>query len=137
VAIDKEDYRTKLVITKATRAHSGNYTLITKNAAGEDECTAKVTVLDKPTKPRGPIEVSDVHSEGCTLEWKPPEDDGGTPIESYAVEKLDPETGRWIPIGRTKDPKMVVHNLQPGQEYKFRVSALNSEGESEPLETTR
>lgn len=62
-------------------------------------------------------------------------DDGGVPLDHYLVEKLDPDTGRWIPIGKSKDPKMVVQNLQPGEEYKFRVSAVNSEGESEPLET--
>ena len=28
----------------------------------------------------GPLEVSDVHKEGCKLKWKPPLDDGGTPI---------------------------------------------------------
>ena len=27
VSIDKDDYKTKLVITKATRANAGNYTL--------------------------------------------------------------------------------------------------------------
>ena len=31
---------------------------------------------------------------------------------------------------------MEVGNLTPGQEYKFRVSAVNPEGESEPLEAT-
>ena len=29
---------------------------------------------------------------------------------------------------------MTVENLEPNHEYKFRVSAINSEGESEPLE---
>jgi hypothetical protein len=32
---------------------------------------------------------------------------------------------------------MEVDNLQPGQEYKFRVMAVNAEGESEPLEADK
>jgi hypothetical protein len=32
---------------------------------------------------------------------------------------------------------MEVENLQPGQEYKFRVMAVNAEGESEPLEADK
>jgi len=41
--------------------------------------------------------------------------------------------GRWTPAGRSKEPNLTVANLVPGQEYTFRVSAVNSEGESEPL----
>lgn len=50
-------------------------------------------VLDKPGKPEGPLKISDIHKEGCTLKWNPPEDDGGVPIEYYQVEKMDTETG--------------------------------------------
>jgi len=76
-----------------------------------------------------------VHKEGCTLKWKKPKDDGGEPIEGYLVEKFDPETGVWLPVGKTTGPEMKVEGLTPGHEYKFRVKALNKEGESEPLET--
>lgn len=79
-------------------------------------------------------QISDVHKEGCTLKWNPPVDDGGAPIDHYLVEKLDTETGRWMPALKTKDPKAEVENLVPGHEYKFRVSAVNNEGVSEPLE---
>ena len=137
VTMEKEDYRVKLTITAATRKDAGKYTLTASNNNGEDECTVNVKVLGKPEKPKGPLDVSDIHKEGCTLQWKAPDDDGGSPIEFYAVEKLDPDSGRWIPIGRATEPKMVVNNLQPGQEYKFRVAAVNSEGESEPLETEK
>lgn len=89
----------------------------------------------KPGKPEGPLEVSDVHKDGCKLKWKKPKDDGGEPIEGYLVEKYDPDTGVWLPVGRTKDPEMEVTGLTPGHEYKFRVKAINKEGESEPLET--
>jgi predicted phage tail protein len=84
--------------------------------------------------PEGPFKITDIHKEGCSLKWNPPLDDGGSPIEHYVVEKMDTENGRWIPVGRSKDPKMEVVNLTPGQEYKFRVSAVNAEGDSEPLE---
>ena len=50
------------------------------------------------------------------------------------VEKFDPEVGRWMPAGRSREPTLQVENLEPGHEYKFRVCAVNSEGESEPLE---
>ena len=32
---------------------------------------------------------------------------------------------------------MVVKNLEPGKEYNFRIKAVNSEGESEPLEAEK
>lgn len=83
--------------------------------------------------PEGPLKVSDVHKEGCTLKWNPPLDDGGSPIDHYFVEKLDTDTGKWVPAGRSKDPTISLDNLEPNHEYQFRVAAVNSEGESEPL----
>ena len=42
-----------------------------------------------PSKPKGPLKVSDVTAKNCKLDWKKPEDDGGAPITAYAVEKMD------------------------------------------------
>lgn len=83
------------------------------------------------------MEVSDVHKDGCTLKWKKPKDDGGEPIEGYVIEKFEPETGIWLPVTKTSGavPEVNVKGLVPGNEYKFRVKAVNKEGESEPLET--
>lgn len=48
---------------------------------------------------------------------------------------MDPETGVWLPIARSSVPEAKIEGLTPGHEYKFRVKAVNKEGESEPLET--
>jgi len=48
---------------------------------------------DKPSPPGGPLKVTDVHAEGCKLNWNPPADDGGQPIEKYVVEKMDEASG--------------------------------------------
>ncbi|XP_050067771.1 twitchin isoform X12 [Anopheles maculipalpis] len=135
VRVEFEDYRAKLTISNITRAHGGTYEIKAENASGYDEAQLTVTVLDKPTAPEGPLKVSNVHKEGCSLKWNPPLDDGGVPIEYYNVEKFDKETQRWLPVGRTHDTHMDVANLEPGQEYLFRVSAVNDEGVSEPLAT--
>lgn len=95
-----------------------------------------ICVLGKPSKPKGPLEVSDVNAEGCKLKWDKPEDDGGSPIKEYVVEKMDTDTGRWIPVTTTREPAAEITGLIPGKEYKFRVKAVNPEGESDPLETS-
>jgi len=61
--------------------------------------------------PKGPLEVKDVYEDNCILEWQPPDDDGGEPIEAYEVEKMDSSTGRWVPAGRSKDTKFHVRFL--------------------------
>lgn len=75
-------------------------------------------------------------AEGCHLEWNPPEDDGGAPIDHYIVERMDTDIGRWVPVVTSKTPEADVGGLYEGKEYQFRVKAVNSEGESEPLETS-
>lgn len=78
---------------RAKRPHSGTYTIVAKNASGEDRADVRITVLGKPSAPNGPLKVSDVHKHGCKLKWDKPDDDGGTPIDYYQIEKLDPLTG--------------------------------------------
>lgn len=64
--------------------------------------------------------MNDVHADHCTLDWKPPDDDGGIPIENYVIEKLDTATGRWVPAVKVSGDQTsaVVDGLIPGHEYK-------------------
>ena len=59
--------------------------------------------------------------------------------QEYEVEKLDPRTKRWVKIGKVSGDKRPltfdVTGLEEGQEYEFRVTAINAEGESEALLT--
>jgi hypothetical protein len=77
----KENSRTKLtnllgeaelLTNDATIKDTGIYTCILKNSFGKEKVTIKVNVTDKPSKPEGPIQVSDIKTDGCTLAWKPP-----------------------------------------------------------------
>lgn len=135
MSIRNESYKSYLQNTEATRRDAGRYKVIATNKYGYDEAEIEVQVLSKPSAPEGPLEVSDIHAEGCKLKWRKPKDDGGLPIDHYLVEKFDPETGIWLPCGTTDAPEMEVDSLTPDHEYKFRVKAVNAEGESEPLET--
>ena len=97
-------------------------------------------VLAPPAAPMGPLEVFDVLADQCKLSWKAPFDDGGSPIKEYNVELLDPKTKKWRRVGKCKpDPpfKHPVEDLVEGEEYKFRVNAVNDEGESEWLESDK
>ena len=38
---------------------------------------------------QGPLDISDITPETCSLSWKTPLDDGGSPITNYSVEKMD------------------------------------------------
>lgn len=82
--------------------------------------------------------MTDVTKETCTVAWRPPLDNGGSPVEKYIVEKQDIARGGWAPAGEVlgESTSLRVTKLTPGKEYQFRVRAVNKEGESDPLITT-
>lgn len=135
--IEKAEKKTTLLVTNTTRADSGRYKLILKNSCGQCVSEADVVVLDRPTPPEGPLVVEEIKSDQVTIKWRKPRDTGGEPIDGYVVEKLNVETGRWVPAGECgpNEEMFTVKNLMKGKKYKFRVRAKNKEGESEPLET--
>ena len=114
---------------------------ISKNCSIQKPITSSIIIIylfshsGAPSKPQGPLKVKEVTKTGAKLTWDKPEDDGGTPVTAYVVEKMDMSTGRWVPVGRSQKPELEVKGLQEGHEYKFRVKAVNDEGESAPLET--
>lgn len=59
------------------------------------------SALGPPGKPKGPLDVSDIRAEGCKLKWNKPEDDGGQPVEYYVIERMDTDTGKWLPVNTT------------------------------------
>ena len=102
--------------------------------------SVELVVLSPSGKPLGPLECLDVCAESCRLAWKAPLDDGGCPILDYKIEMLCPKTKKWKKIGNKKPElplEFPVKDLEEGQEYKFRVTAINEEGESEPLESDK
>lgn len=93
--------------------------------------------IDKPTKPTGPIEAEEVRADHIKIKWKKPKDAGGCPLTGYVIEKMDTDTGRWVPAGEVDADaeSFTATGLTPKKKYKFRVKAVNKEGESEALET--
>lgn len=92
---------------------------------------------DRPDKPNVP-ELVDWDSDHVDLRWEPPANDGGALIEQYQVEKRS-KYGRWEPA-LTVDGQTTagtVPGLTKGEEYEFRLIAVNKAGPSEPSDPTR
>lgn len=116
--ITNDDGKTKFVVKRAVREDTGTFHIVATNDSGTDRADVIVTVLDRPGEPRGPLNIGNVHKNGCTLDWKPPEQDGGGEITHYAIEKQDLNTGRWVPCGESSSTTFDVTDLTPGHEYK-------------------
>ena len=121
----------------AARTDTGRYTLTLTNDLGTCSASANVTVLDRPSPPQPSLDVSCVTKESARIIWKPPLDDGGSPILHYIVEKMDISRGTWTDAGMATITSHDITRLIHRKEYYFRVKAVNAVGESEPLETPR
>ncbi|KAG5677714.1 hypothetical protein PVAND_007446 [Polypedilum vanderplanki] len=127
----------KLFIKSIERHHSGKFTVKAKNTAGAAVVDLSVTVIDKPSKPEGPLLFREISDEAVVLEWQAPSDDGGLDIQQYSIEKCDPNQKAWIKIA-TVDSNIesyCIQNLTENAQYLFRVIARNPIGSSEPLES--
>ena len=79
-----------------------------------------------------------LYKDRCRLKWEEPLDKGGLPLTGYVVEAYDLTTkksGHSLKVGT--DTQCAVNGLIPGHKYKFKVKAMNQEGESAWLATDR
>lgn len=58
--------------TNAEKDDAGRYNVVLTNEQGKDEVDIQVNVRGPPSAPTGPLEITDVRAESCTLSWKPP-----------------------------------------------------------------
>lgn len=91
-----------------------------------------------PATPGAP-EPIDWSASHCELIWKEPASDGGSPITGYIIEKKDKYSPLWEKAVETSSasPTGSVHGLIEGNEYQFRVIAVNKGGLSEPSEPSK
>jgi len=85
----------------------------------------------------GTPHVDGVTPNSVTLSWAKPTDTGGGKIQGYQVE-VKPKGGDWAPAMAfpVKENECTVPNLKEGQEYEFRVKAINEAGPGNPSMST-
>ena len=81
------------------------------------------------------MKVTAVTAETADLVWEVPEDDGDSPITGYIIEKRDISRLSWQEVGQVTELEGVATKLMEGNQYLFRISAVNEIGVSEPCET--
>jgi titin len=45
-----------------------------------------------------PLQVSDITKNACRLRWKPPEDDGGSRVTHYVIERQEVGKPYWTTV---------------------------------------
>lgn len=88
--------------------------------------------------PVGSLDATDITKTTAQLSWLPPENDGGSPILNYVVEKREVDRKTWTKcIEDLKKTSFKVTNLTLGIEYYFRVMACNKYGIGVPQDSPR
>ena len=91
---------------------------------------------DKPSPPQD-LKITGYSRDSISVSWSAPASDGGSPIQSYIVERRDVKRNTWMTAGNTKPEQLdlTVTKLMEGNEYLIRVFAENEVGASEPVES--
>uniref|UniRef100_A0A8C6V4Z3 Titin n=1 Tax=Neogobius melanostomus TaxID=47308 RepID=A0A8C6V4Z3_9GOBI len=120
----------------SVRADGGEFVLTATNVGGFAKHIFKVKVLDRPGPPVGPLKVSEVTADNCVIAWAPPADDGGAKIEGYVIEKRESSRLVWTNVAsELQVTQFKVTKLLKGNEYIFRVMAVNKYGVGESLDS--
>uniref|UniRef100_A0A672I9V3 Titin n=1 Tax=Salarias fasciatus TaxID=181472 RepID=A0A672I9V3_SALFA len=118
---------TILTVKDCVRVDGGNFVLKLVNVGGIKMIPVVVKVLDRP----GPPDVKDVKRNSVSLSWEPPLIDGGAKISHYVVEKREQKRMAFTMCSEVKALEATIEGLTTGEEYSFRVIAVNDKGKSD------
>lgn len=124
-----------IFIKEVDKSDSGSYTVECKNDSGSATGSFTITTTGLPGPPQGPLGMSNITKHTCTLSWSPPLHNGGLKVTHYVIERKDISHNHWIVVySFCKETTFTVQGLTEGQEYLFRVMAVNENGMGPPLE---
>ncbi|XP_047436568.1 myosin-binding protein C, cardiac-type isoform X1 [Mugil cephalus] len=127
-SVRNSEVDTILFIRRTERKHSGVYDLQVQIENVEDSAKVTLQIVDLPGPPQG-LKIMDVWGFNVALEWKPPKDNGNCEISGYTIQKADKKTMEWFTVfEQYRRTHCVVSDLIMGNEYVFRVYAINLVG---------
>ena len=127
----------KITLRESIAGDSGRYDITASNSSGTTKTFLNIVVLDRPSAPIGPVEISDVTEDSVGLQWSPPAYDGGSPITNYVILKRETTAANWKEVSSAVARcSMKIMKLTTGLEYQFRIRAENKYGISEHLDST-
>ena len=109
--------------------HTYCYSVSAVNLFGEGNISEEIQVdtYHLPTMPLN-IEAS-LGFRNVTLNWDPPDDDGGDPHITYNIYRGTSENDLELKVREHPFPYYFEEDLTDGQSYYYEVSAVNSVGE--------
>ncbi|XP_073323736.1 immunoglobulin-like and fibronectin type III domain-containing protein 1 [Pagrus major] len=136
IKIEKSDSHTRLLLSKCKRKTTGEIKIKIKNECGTTEAISQLVVLDRPTPPLNPVDIIESSSTCIDFKWRPPKDDGGSPITDYIMERQQIGRNSWKKLGKIgPEPKYRDSDVDHGRKYCYHIRAETDQGVSEMLET--
>uniref|UniRef100_A0A8C4S4R9 Titin n=1 Tax=Erpetoichthys calabaricus TaxID=27687 RepID=A0A8C4S4R9_ERPCA len=134
---------TRYRVTGLTEGNEYEFQVMAENGAGVGPAssTSRLIKCREPTStPSAPtvVKVTDTTKSSVSLEWTKPVFDGGMEIIGYIIEKCKASLDDWhkVNLETCINTKFTVTELEAGEEYKFRVRAVNGAGKGEPCEVS-
>ncbi|KAM3929260.1 obscurin, partial [Leptodactylus fuscus] len=136
ISITSSGKQHTMIIRECKNSDSGEIAFIA------DECKTStkftVTILRKPPSnaPINPV-VTEKTETSVKLAWSPPPMDRPVPIDGYIVERKKLGAMNWVRCHESPNvpsPEFIVNRVPDEGSFHFRVSAVNSYGQSPHLE---
>ncbi|XP_075172031.1 obscurin isoform X19 [Anomaloglossus baeobatrachus] len=136
ISITSSEKQHTMIIRECKNSDSGEIAFIADECKTSTQFT--VTTLRKPPSnaPINPV-VTEKTETSVKLVWSPPPMDRPVPIDGYIVERKKLGAMNWVRCHEAPNvptPEFIVSHIPDEGSFHFRVSAVNSYGQSPHLE---